>query len=246
MTKSILALVIFSLMLLSNPAQASDQWTSGGWSIKHFDLPDFTNIGFSIVSTEDSVDFVSNVTLVDFDTTPPPYDMAFGAAYANNPLSLNKSFRLDVNYHQDLDLDYPFYAMAVGFGNHSASAPFFWDEYTAVSPEDAVYNSRNGSIRIEYDADLDRLDHWISSEDPDNVLIEEYLGSIDNFKDTVGSDSVLVAFNVFNIGEDVQAGDAGFSDLKVVAAPEPISSLLFLAGGGVMGLKVLRRRKTVV
>ncbi len=142
------------------------------------------------------------------------------------------------------DYQFPYFAMPVGFVNKSGSDPLFWVNYddTFVLPQDALYASREGSIRMEYDADQDKLHQWITSKDPDDVLVEEYLGSIDNFKNNIGTDSVLVAFSQYNLAYDVPSGEAGFSDLKIVAAPEPVSSILFLTGAGLMGLSRLRKR----
>lgn len=161
---------------------------------------------------------------------------------SNNVLSLRNNFQIDVNYHQSPE-SYNRLFMAIALG----VAPFY-----NFRPDNTAFS--DGSIRIRYDSKFDKLTTWDFAKDDNKKVIKTSIGQIENFKEDlknmhIDAKDTTIAFMYSNsysifdeIDNPIQDRNAGFSDLKVTSAPEPVTTTLFLVGGGIMALGKLRRK----
>jgi putative cell wall-binding protein len=239
--KKILSLILLFLLtsLNSIPSSFANSNNDSNWKTYGFTEQD--------PITHDPLEAPVSASTTDnsFDVYIDTVELGHGshAVFAsNNVLSLQNNFQIDVNYHQSPE-SYNRLFMAIALG----VAPFY-----NFRPDNTAFS--DGSIRIRYDSKLDKLTTWDFAKNDNKKVIKTNIGHIENFKEDlknmhIDAKNTKIAFmysNGYSIFDDIdnpiQDRYAGFSDLKVTAAPEPVTTTLFLIGGGVMALGKLRRK----
>lgn len=249
--KNIQSLIVLLILTVLTPTPSSfaDSNDHSNWKTYGFtEIPPFFPGPFPQEVTASATDDSFSVYIATL-----PIGRSSGAYFAaNNTLNLNENFDIRVNYHQSPET-YKHLFMAIGLTITNPDLPDF-NSYFYSAPSSPTHSS-DGSLRILYDSKIDKITSWQSSLDSNNKLVTVETGSAENFRkgenQPLTNDKKAELFfsygNSYNVFEDnlnpIQDRNAGFSDLKVTAAPEPITTTLFLVGGGLMGLSKLRRKK---
>lgn len=180
--------------------------------------------------------------------------------------SLKNSFQLDVKYFFSESFNSLPLGLSIGVIKHLeipeyedyGSTPSIITGRYGLGGDYAPTRSENGSIKMVYDAQKNSLTTTISSFDENGKLLTNKVdsgyqtvpGYPNNFRETIDENKVRLVTTIsdgiggFNFGGPIPDGSGYFYDVKVTAAPEPITTTLFLVGGGIMGLSKLRRKKS--
>lgn len=243
--KNIQSLIVLLILTVLTPTPSSfaDSDDHSNWKTYGFTEIEFTSQHPGRQPTTAGTSDNSFEVFIDNTEFRRP---SYATFVSNNILSLKNDFHIKFNYHQSPETNNILH-MSIGL-SFDAAPPFYYGHINSISAD--------GSGEINYNSKQDTLNTRNIAKDTNQNILQTTTSSIPDFKKSLDettpskNENARIVFNyVYTydyLDEEfnpIQDRNAGFSDLKVTAAPEPITTTLFLVGGGLMGLSKLRRKK---